>query len=74
MALIRPVCAGDLPALRELAALAGGQLSSLPVDADDLAKKIADSEAAFTADLRKPGGETYQFVLLDDAGRLVGTA
>ncbi|MEM6313893.1 MAG: arginine N-succinyltransferase [Planctomycetota bacterium] len=74
MALIRPVCAGDLPALRELAALAGGQLSSLPVDADDLAKKIADSEAAFASDLRKPGGEMYQFVLLDDAGRLVGTA
>ncbi|MEM8875400.1 MAG: arginine N-succinyltransferase [Planctomycetota bacterium] len=74
MPLIRPVCRADLPALVDLAVLAKGQITSLPTDPDELARKIDSSQQAFAADVRKPGGETYQFVLLSDEGDVIGTA
>ncbi|MGL6047236.1 MAG: arginine N-succinyltransferase [Vogesella sp.] len=72
MMVIRPVRAGDLPGLMDLARSAGVGLTSLPVNEDRLAARIARSERSFSgeAELAERG---YVFVLEDtDSGRVGG--
>jgi len=72
MMVIRPVTAGDLPGLMDLARSAGVGLTSLPVNEDRLAARIARSERSFSgeAELAERG---YVFVLEDtDTGRVGG--
>jgi arginine N-succinyltransferase len=73
MMVLRPIAGSDLPALIELAMAAGVGMTSLPVDRDTLAARIAASEATFAgrADRRN---ELWMFALADGArpGRLAG--
>ena len=71
MMVIRPVIAADLDGLMALARSAGVGLTSLPVNAERLAAKIARSEKSFSgeASLAERG---YVFVLEDAATGQVG--
>ncbi|KZE27263.1 arginine N-succinyltransferase [Crenobacter luteus] len=70
MMLIRPIRQGDLPGLLELARSAGVGLTSLPVNEERLAARIARSEASF-AGTAAPGDFGYVFVLEDAENRRV---
>jgi arginine N-succinyltransferase len=73
MMVIRPVAAGDLDAMVELAGLAGAGLTTLPKDRDLLTKRINRSIESFKAAADRPGGESYLFVMEHlDTGRVVG--
>ena len=76
MPVIRPVRDDDVAAMAELSALSGGELTTLPADSDLLERRVRHSAAAFAADVDRPGGELYTFVLEDprDPRRLLGTA
>jgi arginine N-succinyltransferase len=76
MLVVRPVHAGDLEALLELAELTSFGLTTLPRDAGLLSRRIRDSVRALAnADEGEPRGETYLFVLEDLAdGRVIGTS
>jgi arginine N-succinyltransferase len=66
MHLVRPAQAGDLEALAALSALSGtgaGVAHRMPAGRAALARAIADSGAAFAADIESPGAQTYLFVL-----------
>lgn len=69
--IIRPVRATDLEGLMELARSAGVGLTSLPVNADRLAARIARSEASF-AGKASEADRGYVFVLEDAANGRVG--
>jgi len=73
MLALRPVQLTDLPQLQQLARDSLVGVTSLPDDTERLREKIHGSCASFEADVQKPGGENYFFVLQDlDSGRLVG--
>lgn len=76
MLLVRPVQVSDLDSMAELVSLTRGALTTLPVDRDLLARRIQQSQSAFAAELERPGGEMYTFVLEDTKrpGFLLGTA
>lgn len=73
--VIRPARPSDIDALCELASLNGGGITSLPEDPDDLAERLARSEASFAAEPAAPRNELYVLVLEDGStGRIGGTA
>ena len=73
-AVVRPVAENDLVELQTLARSVRG-LTTLPHDTESLQNKIDDSLKAFNPKVRKPGGESYLFVLENlDTGRLLGTS
>lgn len=75
MMVVRPVKEEDLDQLVELASLAGFGLTSLPLDRDLLAKRIAKSQRSFHIEATEPGGELYLFVMEDlDTGAIAGTS
>ncbi|RXZ42547.1 arginine N-succinyltransferase [Crenobacter cavernae] len=72
MMLIRPIRQGDLPGLLELAKSAGVGLTSLPVNEERLARRIARSEQSF-AGTAEEGDYGYVFVLEDNTnGKVAG--
>lgn len=72
--LIRPAAESDLSGLKRLASSIRG-LTTLPDDEGQLLDKIHDSLKAFTPHVRKPGGETYLFVLEDlEKHEVIGTS
>jgi arginine N-succinyltransferase len=75
MFVLRPIRESDLAALIALARSTGGGLTTLPPDAAVLEDRVHASLRAFHPRVRKPGGESYLFVLEDSAtGEVVGTS
>lgn len=71
--VIRPICEEDYQGLVDLAYSTKG-MTSLPQDKDLLKNKIYDSLKAFNPYVRKPGGESYLFVLEDlEKQKIIGT-
>jgi arginine N-succinyltransferase len=70
MMLIRPIAAGDLPALLALAQKTGVGITTLPANEELLRKRIAASEASFAGRAEK-ADEIFVFVLEDAATRKV---
>ena len=65
MLVIRPIRMSDLDALLVLVGQALSGLTTLPPDADVLARRIKKSEYSFGKDIERPGDEGYLFVLED---------
>lgn len=75
MYLLRPIRESDLPRLVALASSITGGLTTLPANEESLRDRIEASLRAFSARVKKPGGEYYLFVLEDTAtGEIVGTS
>lgn len=75
VSVIRPIRESDFAELNYLVGTIGHGLTSLPNDPDFLEHRINDSIRAFDPRVRKPGGETYLFVLEDmQSGRIVGSS
>lgn len=73
--VLRPIRESDLPELTRLVGSIADGLTTLPNDPDFLQHKIDDSLRGFDPRVRKPGGESYLFVLEDtSSGLLVGTS
>jgi len=73
MLYVRPARLSDLAEVRRLAAASLIGVTSLPDDGEQLAQKIAASEAAFAAEVSFAGEESYFFVLEDSQNqRLLG--
>jgi arginine N-succinyltransferase len=73
MRYIRPIEAGDLDALLQMARSAGAGFTSLPPDRDTLCAKIGRSLASFAEDVHEPGHQRYMFVLAEsDSGAIGG--
>lgn len=71
---LRPVTAEDHTAVLALAEAAGFGMTSLPADADVLAKKIDASLKSFARASERQGNEAFLFVLEDpEKQRIVGT-
>jgi arginine N-succinyltransferase len=74
MMIVRPVRADDLPAVVALAESASIGLTTLPPDRRLLDRRIRASINAFAADVERPAGEAYLFVMEDlTTGQLRGT-
>ncbi|XTZ36796.1 arginine N-succinyltransferase [Salmonella enterica] len=72
MMVIRPVMAGDLPALMSLASKTGGGLTSLPVDEATLAARIERSRRTWAGELPE-ADQGYVFVLEEtQSGKVAG--
>lgn len=72
--VVRPVCAGDMDALYELAEALGAGMTTLPADRDAIAAKLDASLSSFAGG-RKPEEAQYLLVLEDlDSGRVDGIA
>lgn len=69
--IVRPVRREDLPALLEMARVAGAGLTSLPESSERLAERIDCSLASFAGELQR-ADTCYLFVLEDEAGQVVG--
>ena len=65
MLVIRPIRATDLDALLVLVGQALSGLTTLPPDAEVLARRIKKSVRSFAKDVERPGDEGYLFVLED---------
>jgi len=75
MLLLRPIRESDLAGLVALAASIDGGMTSLPANEEFLRDRIDESLRAFSARVKKPGGEYYLLVLEDTAtGAVVGTS
>jgi arginine N-succinyltransferase len=75
MLLFRPSRLSDLPGLLALAGSASGGLTTLPAKEDVLHERIEDSQRGFNTRVKRPGGESYLFVLEEtDTGAVVGTS
>ncbi len=64
--IIRPISHQDLPALHQMAIESGPGLTSLMDDIGYLGSKIQRSIDSFDTDVRKPGKQSYLFVLEDE--------
>lgn len=74
MLVVRPVRSSDHAELLKLAELAGIGMTSLPPDSHVLEQKIQRAVASFQGKPDYQGGESFLFVLEDDAtGELAGT-
>ncbi|MEH6649011.1 MAG: arginine N-succinyltransferase [Motiliproteus sp.] len=74
MQLIRPIRAQDIDALIEIADISGPGFTSLPLHAELLEQKIAQSIESMQQPLSRPQGEHYLFVLEDtESGAVIGT-
>ncbi len=69
MLIVRPITFADLPALEQLAVVAGGSMSTLPANRDHLSEMIAGTQQALRKEVESPSGETYHFVLEDTDSR-----
>ena len=75
MVFTRPATLDDLEPLTDLAGRAGVGLTTLPKDRDLLARRIQKSVRSFERIPDRPGGESYLFVMQDEAtGRVVGAS
>ncbi len=72
MFLLRQALPSDLPAVMELAALLDSP--NLPHDEQFLRRRLERSEASFRAPGPPDSEREYQFVLVDDEARVVGTS
>jgi len=73
--VLRPVHKDDFDEVFRLITTIGDGLTSLPLDPENIAHRIDDSQRAFDPLIRKPGGETYLFVLEDlETGKIIGTS
>jgi arginine N-succinyltransferase len=72
---LRPATLDDHDAVLALAKQAGFGMTSLPADAAVLREKIEASVASFDGSYKKPGQESYFFVLVDaeKSGHIAGT-
>ncbi len=71
---LRPARLDDQEAVLAIARQAGFGMTSLPPDAAVLRDKIEGSVASFSGNYKKPGQETFFFVLEDsDNGHIAGT-
>ena len=74
MIVLRPIRLADLEPLVRLLDRTTFGLTTLPSDRELLQERILESLHSFLRQPRKPGGETYLFVLDDqEAARLMGT-
>ena len=75
MLVIRPIVAGDYPALMQIAHDSGVGFTSLPTNEQLLRSRIAHSEESFAANATQPGTEGYLMVMEDtETGQVVGTS
>jgi len=75
MYVIRPVRVEDLESIVQLAAGAGGGLTTMPSDHGVLLGRIENSVASFAAKVDEAGDEYYLFVLEDsETGQVIGTS
>jgi arginine N-succinyltransferase len=75
MFVFRPIAEPDLPGLVALAQTIDGGLTTLPPDPEFLRERLDDSLRGFSPRVRRPGGESYLFVLEDTVtGELIGTS
>lgn len=73
--LVRPVGLADLPALLDLAALAGAGLTTLPKEPEVLRRRVIKSLKSFERIAGSPGGESYLFVMETvPEGKVVGVS
>ena len=73
--LFRPIREEDLAGLNRLVGTIADGLTTLPNDPDFLEHRIHEARRALDSRIRKPGGETYLFVLEDmENGGIVGTS
>lgn len=63
--VLRPAALGDLDSVYYLATKAGTGMTNLPADKSILKEKIKRSEHSFHQDVKKPGDQSYFFVLED---------
>lgn len=70
MMIIRPIAAGDLPALLALVANTGVGLTTLPANAEELERRIAASLASFAGSAER-ADQVFLFALEDTATRLI---
>ena len=74
MNIIRPIQQKDFAALYAIAEESGIGFTSLPVNDNLLAKKIARSETSFNKEVSTPANESYLFVMEETASQtVVGT-
>ncbi|MBV8972194.1 MAG: arginine N-succinyltransferase [Sphingomonadaceae bacterium] len=72
---VRPAHTGDLDALLDFAQLTGGGFTNLPPDRAALARRLARSQASFSAAVEAPVDELYLLILEQaSTGRIGGTA
>lgn len=67
MMIVRPARTDDLPAIMELAALAGPGFTSLALGREELGRRVDLSVASFGSEVSEPGGEIY-ILLLEELG------
>lgn len=72
MIVVRPVTPHDIDSLERCALTVGVGMTHLPRRRDLLEKKIADSQKAFSKDLKKPKNEDYLFIIEDLQGKVIG--
>lgn len=69
--VLRPVTLGDLDSVYYLATKAGTGMTNLPADKSILKEKIQVSEQSFAKHAKKPGDESYFFVMEDTKYRKI---
>ena len=74
MLTVRPVRTADLPVLERLAQDSGIGVSNLPADRDRLFTRIQHSLASFGHEATAGAGHEYYAFVLEDDGRVVGSA
>ena len=73
--MVRPARADDIEAFGQLADAAGPGFTSLSVPREDLIRRLAKSEAAFTGSAEAEPGRIYLLMLEDtDSGEVVGVS
>ena len=73
--ILRPVRESDFEELFQLIGSIGDSLTSLPWDSEYISHRIDDSLRAFDRRIRKPGGESYLFVLEElSSQKIIGTS
>lgn len=74
MLIVRPIELKDLPALKQIAVESGIGFTSLPVDDEQLERKLKRSVASFAKTVTTPGNEGYLMVAEEtETGAIVGT-
>jgi arginine N-succinyltransferase len=73
MRVVRPIEAGDLAALIDLAESLGPGMTTLPADRMALGEKVERSVASFAGKVERAEAQ-YLLILEDDDGRLLGTS
>lgn len=72
MIVVRPISRRDTEDFIKFSFTAGIGMTSMPKHEEMLAKKVIDSEIAFSKDAKQPGKENYLFVLEDLSSKSVG--